>query len=281
MTQGGDPVVIAYPLSVASATTRVLEAGTGERAVLLLHGVGARADRWRHNILPLARAGFHVYAVDFPGHGFATKGTAPRYSVAGYAQFVREVLDELGVARAALVGTSLGGNVAAQVALDRPDLVDALVLVGPLGLVPVGAAGREGLAKAVVDTSRDGIRRKLRVLVDDVDLVTESWVEEEWRINNSAGAAEALAELAAYFAHQLDDDVVGGRLRAARAEIPVLLVWGSADVLVPTALAAEALSVLPEGTPSVLIPAAGHAPYLERPEEFNAPVLDFLTGPGP
>jgi pimeloyl-ACP methyl ester carboxylesterase len=280
MTQGDDPVVITYPLSVASATTRVLEAGTGERAVLLLHGVGARADRWRHNILPLARAGFHVYAVDFPGHGFATKGGAPRYSVAGYAQFVCEVLDELGVARVALVGTSLGGHVAAQVAVDRPGQVAALVLVGPLGLVPLGAAGREALAKAVVDTERDGIRRKLRVLVDDVDLVTESWVEEEWRINNSAGAAEALRHLAAYFADRIDEDLVGARLRSERPEIPVLLAWGSADVLVPTVLAAEALTVLPEGTRSVLIAAAGHAPYLERPEEFNAPVLDFLTGPG-
>jgi pimeloyl-ACP methyl ester carboxylesterase len=273
-----EPVVISYPLTVPSAGTRVLEAGDGDRAVVLLHGVGARADRWRENIGPLAAAGFHVYAVDFPGHGFAEKGGAPDYSVRGFAQFVREVMDELRVPRASIVGTSLGAHVAARVAMDDPGRVESVVLVGPMGLAPVGVEARKRLAEAVVETSRQGIRRKLCALVHDDDLVTESWVEEEWRINNSAGAAEALSRLAAYFAERIDDDVVGADLALKAPEVRSLLVWGSDDVLVPTSLAPGALSVLRPGAELVTVQAAGHAPYLERPDAFNGPVIDFLRG---
>ncbi|WP_177212792.1 alpha/beta fold hydrolase [Geodermatophilus ruber] len=255
----------------------MIEAGDGDDVVVLLHGVGARADRWRENLAALTDAGFHVYALDFPGHGFAQKGIGPDYSVRGFAQFVREVLDELGVVSTAVVGTSLGGHVAARLAVDEPERVTAVVLVGPMGLVPVGADARQALADAVVDTGRDRIARKLRVLVHDDGLVTESWIEEEWRINNSGGAAESMAALAAYFAERIDDDLVGGELAASAPDVRCLLVWGSDDVLVPTALAQPALSVLPPGTELVLIEAAGHAPYLERPDDFNRPVVDFLT----
>jgi pimeloyl-ACP methyl ester carboxylesterase len=270
--------VISYPLAVRSAGTRVLEAGAGDRAVVLLHGVGARADRWRENIGPLADAGFHVYAVDFPGHGFAEKGGAPDYSVCGFAQFVREVLDELRLREVSIVGTSLGAHVAGRVAVDDPGRVDAVVLVGPMGLTPVGAEARKKLAEAVVEASREGIARKLRALVHDDDLVTESWIDEEWRINNSAGAAEALSRLAAYFADRIDDDVVGAELAEQAPEVRSLLVWGSDDVLVPTALARGALSVLRPGSQLVTVQATGHAPYLERPAAFNEPVIDFLSG---
>jgi pimeloyl-ACP methyl ester carboxylesterase len=270
--------MISYPLSVPSAHTRILEAGAGDRAVLLLHGVGARADRWRNNVPALAEAGFHVYAADFPGHGFAEKGPAPDYSVGGFAQFAREVLDELRVDHVDVVGTSLGGHVAAQMAVAEPGRLRSVVLVGPMGLAPAGSAARQQLARAVVETSREGIGRKLRALVHDPGLVTDSWIEEEWRINNSAGAAESLSRLAEYFTDRIDDDVVGAELRRAAPEVRSLLVWGSHDVLVPTALAPDALAVLSPGTELVTVQSTGHAPYLERPDVFNAAVLGFLTG---
>ncbi|MCW2507174.1 MAG: hypothetical protein JWP68_322 [Modestobacter sp.] len=270
--------MISYPLSVPSAHTRILEAGAGDRAVLLLHGVGARADRWRSTIPALAEAGFHVYAADFPGHGFAEKGPAPDYSVRGFADFAREVLDELRLDRVDVVGTSLGGHVAARMAVAEPRRLRSVVLVGPMGLAPAGGAARQQLARAVVETSREGIGRKLRALVHDPGLVTDSWIEEEWRINNSAGAAESLSRLAEYFADRIDEDVVGAELRRAAPEVRSLLVWGSHDVLVPTALAPDALAVLSPGTELVTVESTGHAPYLERPDVFNAAVIRFLTG---
>jgi pimeloyl-ACP methyl ester carboxylesterase len=151
--------VINYPAGAGSAYTRVLEAGSGDRTVLMLHGVGARADRWLANLTALAAAGLHTYAIDFPGHGFAEKGGAPDYSVAGFADFVLEVMDTLHLPSCSLVGTSLGGHVAARIAADAPDRVRSLTLVGPMGMVPTGATVRRALAKSIVETSREGIAK--------------------------------------------------------------------------------------------------------------------------
>ncbi|MCU1618954.1 MAG: hypothetical protein JWR41_960, partial [Modestobacter sp.] len=81
-----------------------------------------------------------------------------------------------------------------------------------------------------------------------------------------------------YFADRIDEDVVGAELRRAAPEVRSLLVWGSHDVLVPTALAPAALAVLSPGTELVTVESTGHAPYLERPDVFNAAVIRFLTG---
>src|SRR5579862_9816819 len=101
---------IAYPLGLGGATIRVLECGEGEDHVVLLHGSGSRADRWRRNLPGLAAAGKHGYALDLPGHGFATKSEDFDYTTPSFAGVVRDALDALGIGSPVLVGTSLGGH---------------------------------------------------------------------------------------------------------------------------------------------------------------------------
>ncbi|MCE0767387.1 alpha/beta fold hydrolase [Pseudonocardia kujensis] len=272
--------MVCYPFATATASTRVLETGAGTEHVILLHGLGARADRWRANLEALAGAGLHAYAVDFPGHGFADKGPDLPHTVPALAEWVLDLMDRLEIDSAHVVGTSLGGHVAARLALDAPNRVRSIVLVGPMGIVPVGPAGREALARAVVDTSRPGIRRKLENLVQDQSLVTDRWVLEEWRINNSGGAGTALARYADYFAELIDDDVVGAELRdldPAR----VMLMWGDSDVLVPISLAPAVHAQLPDRCQFITIEAAGHAPYLERAEVVNQDLIAFLSAVPP
>ena len=124
---------LSYPLGAAGVTTRVIEAGEGDRPVVFLHGVGARADRWQRTLPAFAKAGFHCYAIDFPGHGFATKGHGPDYGTPGFAHFVAGVLDALGLEHPALVGTSLGGT--------RRSLSDAVSSAPRVG---TGAGRRRG-----------------------------------------------------------------------------------------------------------------------------------------
>jgi 2-hydroxy-6-oxonona-2,4-dienedioate hydrolase len=269
--------MIAYPFEVGRWRTRVLEAGTGRRAVVFIHGLGARADRWRANLEPVARSGYHCYALDLPGHGFADKGPGFAYGVPGFAAFVRDLMTGLGVAEAALVGTSLGGHIAAWLALERAAGIRGLVLVGATGLAPLGEAERQAIARNVRDTSREGTERKLRFVLGDAGLVTPDWVEEEWRINTSAGAAQAFDLLARYFVEPggIVSHGVGDRLAELRGRIPVLLVWGKADQVVPVAVGEQAAARLP-GARLATISDVGHLPYLERAEDFNRIVLDFV-----
>jgi pimeloyl-ACP methyl ester carboxylesterase len=271
------PPTIAYPYAVDGVLLRVLEAGSGPETIVLLHGVGARADRWQRNIGAFANAGYRVFAIDFPGHGFSDKRAATRHSAPAYAGLVRDFASNVAPERPViLIGTSLGGHVAAIAALANPAAVRSLVLVGPVGLRRVGDDARRRIAESIVDTSLEGIRQKLSFVLARKDLVTPEWVEEESRINTSPGAAEALAEIAAYFAEQLDDDVLSTEeLRALVAAVPTLLVWGAGDQVVLTTVADELERAL--GVPVARIAAAGHLPYLESPDEFNDAVLAFLS----
>jgi pimeloyl-ACP methyl ester carboxylesterase len=273
--------MISYPLDVGGTLTRVLEAGAGDKHVLLIPGIGARGDRWRRNIDVIAAEGYHVYAFDLPGHGFAAKGEAFDYSARGFADFAASLTNELGLERVALVGTSLGGQIAGLVACREPTRVSALVLVGSLGFAPLDQERRTLISGRLVDTTRDGIEQKLRASLGRQELISEPWIEEETRINNSPGAAEAFAAMAAYVASGAGDDGILEGL--ARLEgLPILIAWGADDQVVPVTVGQAAAGHL-TGSRFELIQHAGHLPYYEEPVEFNTLLLRFLAdgvGPG-
>ena len=269
--------MITYPLPVGDMTTRVIEAGSGDKTVVLCHGVGARADRWRNTLPALADSGFHAFAVDFPGHGFATKGPGFDYTVPRYATFMDEFLSALDVSKATLIGTSMGGHTMATLASRRPDLVEALVMVGPVGMAELGDKTRALIADNIRAVDRESIERKLRTLVYDASLITKEWIREEFMINNSPGAAQSFEALADYFRHRIDEDIVAGPLSSLVGQFPVLFIWGREDVYVPLEIGLAAHQRI-VGSRLAVLDKASHAPYLERPQAFNRVLMDFLQG---
>jgi pimeloyl-ACP methyl ester carboxylesterase len=274
MLEAGE--IISYPLSVAGVMTRLLEARGGDDAVLFVHGVGARADRWRRNLPVIAQAGFRCLAVDLPGHGFAQKGEGFDYGVPGYAAFIASLLDALHVACVHFVGTSLGAHILAAVACDRPDAVRSFTLIGATGMFPIGAEARYNIARRITDLSRIGIAQKLRTVIFDSALVSESMIEEEWLINNSPGAARTFDALGSYFRERLDDDVVGQKLKELSPRHRRLIIWGQEDRSVPLAIGRKVEKLLE--APLIVIAGAAHTPYLEAPEAFNQTLQTFLKG---
>jgi 2-hydroxy-6-oxonona-2,4-dienedioate hydrolase len=267
------PSVIAYPVEAAGRLTRVLQCGTGDDTVVFLHGSGARADRWRHNLTAVAEGGRRALAFDFPGHGFASKGPAQDYGVGSFAEVLAGVVADLCDRPVSLVGTSLGAHVAAWYACSSPASVKSVVLIGPLGVVPVDRDPAATSAR-IADTSVAGIVEKLRLLMCDHSLITPEWVEEERRVNTSPGAEAALGQLRTYLAN-VNDDVVGEQY--GRLGIPTLLVWGAEDRFVEARYGLEAQKMI--GAPLVYLDGTGHIPYLERYETFNRLLGEFLANP--
>lgn len=264
-----------YPLGVGPVATRVIEAGRQrDPAVVFLHGMGARADRWTLNLGPVAEHGFRALALDLPGHGFATKGELPDYSVDGYTAFVLGALQNLDIEIATFVGTSLGAHIAGAIACQERSAVNDLILVGALGLVPVGPERCERMAVGLGRQTPDAIREKLRVVVGDQSIVNDSWVYEESMVNTSPGAQEGLARLANYVISHLDGDVIGPRLAALTPPVRVELVWGAIDRPVPLDVGREAADRF--GWPMHVIQEAGHVPYRERRDQFNALLMELL-----
>lgn len=267
--------MISYPIQINGVMTRVLQSGLSGDAIVLVHGTGGRADRWTRNLDALAEQGYRVFALDLPGHGLADKSGEFDHSVHGYAAYLAEFIAALGVGKVTLVGTSLGGHVVARCALDHPKLVSRLVLVGSMGLVPVGEDARKRIQNGANNQTRDGIREKLNRVIANPALVTDSFAEEEFLINNSPGAAPSFKRLGEYIFNELDDHVLGESL--TNLGLPTLLVWGAEDKTVVPAVGRKARELLPDAT-LVVISGAAHTAYYEKPEAFNAVIMDFLNG---
>jgi 2-hydroxy-6-oxonona-2,4-dienedioate hydrolase len=267
--------VISYPVTAAGIRTRAVESHGGAAPLVCLHGVGSRADRFIPTIPGLVDAGFHVYAIDFPGHGFADKTDGIDYRPKGFAEFIAAVLDKLDLKDVIVAGTSLGGHVAARLACDRPDLVGGMVLIGTMGISELAEQDMVP-PENVANGSAEAVRKKFGLLVSDPAMVADAWVREESMINSSEGAYDALLTAAGYVNSEANADQQGERLVAERPEIPILLVWGEDDRWTPLSMGYAAHEQLP-GSVLRVMPGCGHAPYFEDPDGFVQIVSEFFA----
>lgn len=267
---------IQYPLLVGTTLTRVIEAGSGP-AVIFVHGLGARCDRWSGTVSRIAEAGYRAVTFDLPGHGLAAKGSADAPTdVPSMARYLIALLDEMGIEKAVLVGTSLGGHISAYAATLVPERVPGIMLVGALGIAPLSPEAAIGIQNSVKATSLEEIRGKLNFVIADPKQVTDALIHEEWRINNSPGANASFVQMGNYVVDGLERDYVAKELAELYPPEKIRLVWGAEDKAVPVSIGAECQELL-GGADLLLIEGTGHAPYFEKPAAFDPPLLNFLA----
>jgi len=265
---------ITYPLAVGSGSTRVIEAGSGP-VVLLVHGLGARCDRWRGTVERLADAGYRAITYDLPGHGFASKEVEAPSTVPALAEHALAVMDTLNIESAVLIGTSLGAHIVATAACKAPARVSGLGLVGALGIVPIEQGVAETISRNVRAQAREQFAGKLSFVLQDPTLVTEALIEEEWRMNSAPGVLGALSRLGDYLTSGIAHDYVASKLLPLFPTDRMLLLWGALDKAVPLSVGHACQEAL-GGPELVVIEGSNHCPYLEQPEAFMAALLPFL-----
>jgi 2-hydroxy-6-oxonona-2,4-dienedioate hydrolase len=262
---GKDVTVLGFKL-------HYLEAGRGA-PVVLLHGLGGDGSRWGPNIEPLAKD-FHIFALDQIGFGESGKPLA-NYHTGMLAEFLVGFLKAAGVPKASLVGNSMGAGVALYTAVHYPDMVDRIVLADGGGYrVAAGAAAApptpEALRRRQLQNSvtRDETREFFRILFHDKSLVTEKMVDEQLILRLRAAFTITKMQEAGERGSLSEQEV-----RSVKA--PTLVVWGKFDELANPAGADRLERTIP-GARKVIIDNCGHMPQLERADEFNRLVRDFL-----
>jgi pimeloyl-ACP methyl ester carboxylesterase len=282
--------LIEYRLELAGHATRALELEGHGPPLLLLHGFADSADTWRRTLDRLARRGRRALALDLPGFGAAAplaRGPVLPQLDAFAVAAAQHLHDDAGEPPV-VVGNSLGGCVALRIA-ERRDVALA-------GVVPVAPAGLDHPGWFRVIESAPVIRALLASPLPLPEGVVRAAVGLAYRQLAFARPRAAAREVvAAFTSHHRDRRAVGRYLetgarllpelqlpfRLEEIEVPVLLVWGENDRMVPSRGSRHILEALGgrDGFTYELIPRCGHCPQIEAPDRFVDVLLQFAAAP--
>lgn len=259
-------------------------AGTGP-AIVLVHGLTGSSTTWRE-VMPVLAERFTVVAPDLLGHGESAK---PRgdYSLGAFASGVRDLLVALGVDRATVVGHSLGGGVAMQLAYQFPERCERLVLVasGGLGkdvtpfLRAVTLPGSEYVLPLLLSRQLHQVLSGAGGLLQRVGFRPGVVGAEVWRSYSGLSDTRGLQAFINTVRSVID---LGGQRVSARdrlylaQEMPTLIVWGDRDQVIPVSHAHIAHELMP-GSVLRIVEGAGHFLPFERPEPFLDALSEFIA----
>ncbi len=278
---GTSDIRVTNPNTTARAHYRIRGPRNAE-VLLLLHGSNASLFTWEPWSKRLSDR-FRVVSVDLPGHGLTGPVANHDYSDSGMVAFVAAFADKIGLQRFALAGNSMGGDVAARFAETHPDRVSALILVDAAGMpgkmgdrIPLAfqllrqpwlqsvlqranpkPLVREGLGKAIVRKSI--LTEQMIDLYSDMALLEGERAATFERFNQDGG----------------DFNFVKDHVRALK--MPVLILWGQEDHLIPVDTAHVWNAAIP-GSRLIVYPATGHIPMEEVADKSAADVRLFLAG---
>lgn len=242
------------------------------KTLILLHGIGASAERWSRVIPTLSRY-YRIIVPDIIGFGYSDK-PAVEYTMDFFIDgFFKVFLENLGIPKANIIGSSFGGHVATEFAIRFNHMVEKLVLVSPAGMMKTSTPTLDRYIMAALYPVYEHVYEAFSEMAyDSHNAVNEEIVMDfvnRMRLTNAKYAFMSTV-LGIRYAPKLQ-----GRLSKITA--PTLLVWGDNDRMIPVQYAKEYTDEIPENK-LVVVKNCGHTPYVERPITFNRIVLRFLVG---
>jgi pimeloyl-ACP methyl ester carboxylesterase len=274
-----------HQIDVDGTPVTYVDIGSGDlEPIVFVHGLGGQWQNWLEN-LPRAAQERRVIALDLPGFG-CTPMPRPKITIPGYARCVDALCERLDLGRVDIVGNSMGGYIATEVAIQFPQRIDQLILVSAAGITsadlvhrPVLTLGRiaaaiatHGASRRRPIASRPKSRHMALLLVARhpsllrADLAYEGF----FKGTGKPGFEDALRA-------NLEYDF---RDRLPELRQPTLIVWGENDSIIPVKDAHEFERLIPDSR-KVVMRDTGHIPMAERPAAFNDVMMEFLAETGP
>ena len=272
-------------IKLNSETIAYTEEGSGEKTLLFVHGLSSTLDAWKKNIEGLSND-YRSIAVDLPGYG-KSPGNKNDYSLKEYAEILHEFVGKKGLKNVILVGHSMGGQIAMHTVLEHPKTFEKLILIAPAG-IETFSEQEAGLMKAsytpamVVNTTDEQIFANYKLNFYEFPEDAQGMVDDRIKMK-SAEDFPKYAEVVVNNIHAMLDEPVIDRIKDIK--VPVLMIWGKNDMLIPNKYLHPSESI--ENLIKVseerftnleveVIDKAGHFVNFERAEAVNSEIREFL-----
>ncbi|MFZ5480047.1 MAG: alpha/beta fold hydrolase [Myxococcota bacterium] len=272
-------------VDVGGVDVAYVDSGGRGEPIVFVHGLSSYLSFWEYQLPHFAKS-HRVLAIDLPGYGQSGRPDAP-CTPPWYADVVSDWMATVGVPRATVVGHSMGGQIAVQLALSHPDRVDRLVLSAPAGFERfspgAGRFMREFWTESrALESSEEQVRANFTAMVfNRVDDGVERLIRERVQLGKHPRFAGTSVAVSRSVAGMLDFPILD---RAAEVRVPVLVVYGTDDRMIPNpvftggrtrAIAETAKNAFPDAR-LVLVPGAGHTVHHDAPDAFNEAMEEFL-----
>jgi len=246
---------------------RYLESGTSNRTLVLLHGLGASAERWEY-VIPLLNKNHNVIALDLIGFGHSDKPSVD-YTTEFFSKFLFDFLNHLGIEKTNIVGSSLGGQIAAECAASYKDTIGKLVLVSPSGMMKQSTPSLDAYIMAALYPTTENAKTAYALMTGstqkDVSHIIDDFIKRMSLPNAKMAFMSTILGLK-------NSNVITKLLKIS---IPTLIIWGELDPVIPIKYADTFVSSIRDCR-FYEMKGCGHTPYVEKPNKFSEIVLDFI-----
>jgi len=248
---------------------RYFESGSSKKTLVLVHGLGASFERWQY-VLPLFATHFHVVAPDLVGFGYSDKPLVD-YTTDFFSNFLETFLTSLGIKHASIIGSSLGGQIAAEYTSSHSEFVEKLILISPSGIMKQSTPALDAYIMAALYPNKKSAKNAFEIMDGSgkqipMDIIN-GFVTRMKLPNAKFAFMSTLLGLK-------NSDLITKKLE--KISSPTLIIWGSDDPVIPITFADDFVSSI-DNCELYQMSKCGHTPYVQEPELFASRVLEFLN----
>jgi 2-hydroxy-6-oxonona-2,4-dienedioate hydrolase len=258
-------------LQIDGNKIRYLESGDSKKTLVLVHGLGASAERW-DQVIPLFADEFRVIVPDLIGFGYSDKPLVD-YTPEFFSEFLKNFFDASGIKRPNLIGSSLGGQVSAEFAASYPQDIEKLILVSPSGAMTQSTPALDAYIMAALYPNEESAKNAFEMMEcsgKNVDEKVVTGFVERMRLPNAK-----LAFMSTLLGIK-NSALVTSKLQTIST--PTMIIWGSNDLVIPINYSDSFVSAI-QDCRFFRMDGCGHTPYVQDPHIFASKVLEFFNGP--
>ena len=247
---------------------RYLESGNSDNTLVLMHGLGASANRWEY-VIPHFEKNYRVIVPDLIGFGYSDKPLVD-YTTDFFSEFLKKFLEKLDIKNPVLIGSSLGGQIIAEYTLNNNDTVKKLVLISPSGVMKHSTPALDAYVMAALYPNQEAAKNAFEMMSGSSKNIDPKIVEgfvKRMRLPNAKMAF--MSTLLGLKNSQILTE------KLSSITVPTMVVWGELDPVIPVKYADSIVSTIKDCR-FYRMDGCGHTPYVDDPEIFAKTVMKFL-----